>query len=213
MKQLICGLSVLIFFGCTGKTAVIDPDKFETPVFALKSPASVSYHVPADRGIAIFEQGHSTSLDYKKKHIRDDLQKISVNLKEIQEIAANKVLNSLFSKTDNYPQQVNITSAIYKFRWMISGTITGQQIRVAFQMYLAAQDQQGNLLYKNSVLVEDYSAPEKILPAVAITPLFMQIDSNRHSQLVGETVAQKVIEIFSVEFEKIAKAYDEKQTP
>jgi len=202
----ICLIIVVVFLiGCIGKTAIIKPELLPKPEYSFKSPASVSFHVGSE-GQNFFKEGSWPGSAIK----------VSIDLKQTQEVVAKKVLATLYTNyfqsdldNNNYLQDVNIIGTINNFNHSISNKWL-TYITISFDMKLSAKDKQGNLIYTNLIVIKDYESSRGYFSPVnfLFLPPGYEVDqygANKQSQLVGDTTTKKVYEIYIAEFEKIAR--------
>jgi hypothetical protein len=198
-EGLILILILICIAGCTGKTANINPTSISTPHYDFTVTKPVSFCVG---------QGSQNNFEGGPSGYGGSALKARIDLKQIQEVVALKILNELYSKVDNYPQEVNIVSTLtnFSYRWPFKNKLH-PRVMVSFVLSLSAKDKNNNQLYSNTITVKDSLGSygkEVIGLSAAFLPL-MQRDADKVSQLVGDTVLEKIYEIYISEFEKIAQ--------
>lgn len=196
----IIGITALVT-GCTGKTAIVRSELLPAPNFDFKSSTSTSYHV--DSGQFFYHGGPST--------FAGSALKVSINLKQIQEDVGNMVANNLFTELNNNSdsQNINISSTLTNFSYRIPTKLAVNiYAMISFDMNITARDKDGKLLYTNSVSTRDYESTDSYFPMVALTLFSIQSDSDKLSQLVSDTTAKRIYEIYIEEFAHIAKRFD-----
>lgn len=201
MRKIILSLIVMLTLatGCTGNIANINPASLSTPRYGFTVPCSVAFYVG---------QGSQNDFEGGPSGFAGQALKARIDLKQIQEVAAMKILNNLYSKVDNYPQDVNIVSTITNFSYRYPFEFSMKtRLMISFVLSLSAKDKKNNLLYSNTINVKDSLGSygkEVIGWSAGFWPL-MQSDADKVSQLVGDTALEKIYEIYIAEFENIAK--------
>lgn len=204
MKKTVLSLIIILIFsaGCTGRIANVNPGSISPPHYDFMVPSSVSFRVG---------QGSQNYFEGGPSGFSGSALKARIDIKQIQEVAALKILNNLYSKVDNYPQHLNIVSTLtnFSYRWPFEFSIKPRMM-VSFVLSLSAKDKDNNnLIYSNTITVKDSlgSHGKEVIGLGAAFWPFMQKDADKVSQLVGDTLLEKVYEIYTAEFEKIAQIH------
>lgn len=193
--------TAICFSGCTGTIANINSDKLPMPDYDFKVDRTVSFGI--GKGSQNYFEGGPASFG-------GSALKVRIDLKQTQEIVAQKLLVNLFTKISDLEsaQDINIVSTLnnFSFRWPFEFKMKPRTM-ISFVLSLSAYDSKNNLIYSNRIMVVDYlgSESEEVIGLSAGFWPLMQKDADRVSQLVGDTLLEKVYQIYSKEFKKIAQ--------
>ena len=190
-------IAIVLLSGCAEKQEILPVD-----YDSYYSHASVSFNVDPDSEINF--SGKATN----------SIISTSLDLKQIQEDTAEKLLNLHFKNTINrsYKHDINITTAISRFRFGLVGKwlSSTRNVFYAFILNLTATDKSGNVIYKDGVLIKTYLRESgKKRKAEFVMP-FLPVDVNKLTRLIRESTRREVHRVYKVKFREIAAIYDER---
>ncbi len=189
-------VTIVFLYGCSERQDMLPAD-FDS----YYSSATVSFNVDPD-SVTNFN-GKATN----------SIISTSLDLKQIQEDAAEKLLTRHYKNTSNQnsKQDINITSAISSFRFTLTGRwlSSTRNVVCAFILNLTAIDKSGNVIYKDGVLVTTYLKESGTKRKAEFIMPFLPVDVNNLTRLIRETTRREVYWVYKVKLREIADIYDE----
>jgi hypothetical protein len=183
--------------GCTGRMAKIEESwlKDEPAPAPTKQKAEIPFSV-SDKGIEIYK-GHPSTIGYKT-------WAVTVDLKTIQEVAANKALNNVSVNPSEKVQDVRVQSYITDFRYKWPFPWPTKRSFVSFTLNIDAIGDNKTLVSR-SIDVKDFAGSESkqflIPPEIIIDKLYTKVRGFEHqrSEMVAKATLEAVYGVYKKE--------------
>ena len=192
---LSLGLAVTFLVGCAGRTANLDPNILSPITQNKKFQIQSTFRVDP-LGMNMYVGGPTT--------FPNATLKASVDIRHAQEVAAAKVIESVFTGNG---KRIDIESKVTYFGYKWPGSSLYPCALVSFDVHITAKTIEGKQIYSKNISIRDRECKksEEAVGLGVIIPIFAQGTADAQYQNIGENLLIALYSVYSDEFNKIGE--------